>query len=116
MLTLWNTYSFWVLYANAEGLGPSAIASSAASGTQSAEARTELDRWALSRLQGTVRTVIEGMDAYDCTSAGRAIADYVEDLSNWYVRASRRRAARSSLGGRLAPRPGSRSGSRCARR
>jgi isoleucyl-tRNA synthetase len=92
MLTLWNTYSFWVLYANAEGLGPQQFAPG-----QPPQARvmTEsamlLDRWAVSRLQGTRRTVIEYMDAYDCTAAGRAIATYVEELSNWYVRLSRRR-------------------------
>ncbi len=51
----------------------------------------DLDRWALSRLQATVATVRERMDAFDCTAAGRAIADYVEELSNWYVRLSRRR-------------------------
>jgi isoleucyl-tRNA synthetase len=45
----------------------------------------------VSRLQGTTREVIERMEAYDCTTAGRAIAGYVDDLSNWYVRLSRRR-------------------------
>jgi isoleucyl-tRNA synthetase len=50
-----------------------------------------LDRWALSRLQGTIATVRERMDEFDCTTAGRAIAEYVEELSNWYVRLSRRR-------------------------
>lgn len=83
MLTLWNTYSFWVLYANAEGLDPADVDGVAAEG--------DLDRWAISRLQGTVATVIERMDAFDCTGAGRAIADYVDELSNWYVRLSRRR-------------------------
>ncbi len=94
MLTLWNTYSFWVLYANADGLDPVDVlelsgpsGNSARNGSQAAE----LDRWALSRLQGTVRTVIEHLDAYDCTTAGRAIGDYVDELSNWYVRLSRRR-------------------------
>ena len=85
ILTLWNTYSFWVLYANAEGLGPEDLA-----GVRPG-AGAPLDRWALSRLQGTVATVIEHMDAYDCTHAGRAIATYVDELSNWYVRLSRRR-------------------------
>jgi isoleucyl-tRNA synthetase len=83
MLTLWNTYSFWVLYANAEGLDP-----------QDSEAPadlTDLDRWALSRLQATVATVRERMDDFDCTTAGRAIAEFVEELSNWYVRLSRGR-------------------------
>jgi isoleucyl-tRNA synthetase len=84
LLTLWNTYSFWVLYANAENLGPEDFAGSP-------EPSDDLDRWALSRLQATVATVRERMDAYDCTSAGRAIADFVEELSNWYVRLSRRR-------------------------
>ncbi len=84
MLTLWNTYSFWVLYANAEDLGPLDFRGAP-------EPAGDLDRWALSRLQATVETVRERMDAFDCTAAGRAIAAYVEELSNWYVRLSRRR-------------------------
>jgi isoleucyl-tRNA synthetase len=81
MLTLWNTYSFWVLYANAtDDLDLDAPGE-----------RTDLDRWALSRLQATVATVRERMDDFDCTTAGRAIAEFVEELSNWYVRLSRRR-------------------------
>ncbi|HET9184912.1 MAG TPA: isoleucine--tRNA ligase [Solirubrobacterales bacterium] len=98
LLTLWNTYSFWVLYANAENLAPADFdASSRGSlvlNNRTKEPRDELndlDRWALSRLQATVATVRERMDDYDCTSAGRAIAEYVEELSNWYVRLSRRR-------------------------
>jgi isoleucyl-tRNA synthetase len=84
LLTLWNTYSFWVLYANAEGLGPRDF-------HETPEVSDDLDRWALSRLQETVAIVRERMDAFDCTAAGRAIAEYVEELSNWYVRLSRRR-------------------------
>jgi isoleucyl-tRNA synthetase len=84
MLTLWNTYSFWVLYANAENLGPADFGGPP-------EPDGDLDRWALSRLQATVATVRERMDGFDCTTAGRAIASYVEELSNWYVRLSRRR-------------------------
>jgi isoleucyl-tRNA synthetase len=84
LLTLWNTYSFWVLYANAEGLGPADFAAAP-------EPANDLDRWALSRLQATTATVRENMDEFDCTAAGRAIAEYVEELSNWYVRLSRRR-------------------------
>jgi isoleucyl-tRNA synthetase len=84
LLTLWNTYSFWVLYANAEGLGPDDFRADP-------EPATDLDRWALSRLHATVRTVRERMDDFDCTAAGKAIAEYVEELSNWYVRLSRRR-------------------------
>jgi isoleucyl-tRNA synthetase len=93
LLTLWNTYSFWVLYANAENLGPEDFAASPREAPDNDGSRglTDLDRWALSRLQATIATVRERMDDYDCTAAGRAIADYVEELSNWYVRLSRRR-------------------------
>ncbi len=103
LLTLWNTYSFWVLYANAEGYGPgdfeaelgsrsSFVPNSGTKDERGVEpAAADLDRWALSRLQATVSTVREHMDAFDCTAAGREIAEFVEELSNWYVRLSRRR-------------------------
>jgi isoleucyl-tRNA synthetase len=99
LLTLWNTYSFWVLYANAEGLGPGDFHDTTAMSHLSPDSgkkydikgEGDLDRWALSRLQATVETVRERMDGFDCTAAGRAIAEYVEELSNWYVRLSRRR-------------------------
>jgi isoleucyl-tRNA synthetase len=84
LLTLWNTYSFWVLYANAENLGPGDF-------TGPPQPSDDLDRWALSHLQATIEVVRERMDDFDCTAAGRAIAEYVEELSNWYVRLSRRR-------------------------
>ncbi len=91
LLTLWNTYSFWVLYANSEGLEPEALAKVWSSGRRGEGSSSELDRWALSRLQRTIAEVREQMDGFDCTSAARAIADYSEELSNWYVRLSRRR-------------------------
>ena len=91
LLTLWNTYSFFVLYANAEQL-------SAADAQPLTAATDDLDRWALSRLQGVTATVIDRMDDFDCTTAGRAIADYVDELSNWYVRLSRRRFWDGDLG------------------
>ena len=50
-----------------------------------------MDRWVLSLLGETIRTVTERLDAYDVTTAGRAIGDFVDELSNWYVRRSRRR-------------------------
>ncbi len=81
LLQLWNTYGFYVLYANANG-----IERGAAGGTP-----TELDRWAHSRLQATVEVVGERLDDFDATTAGRAIQAFVDDLSNWYVRRSRRR-------------------------
>jgi isoleucyl-tRNA synthetase len=76
---LWNTYGFYVLYANANEI------------TEPGEPETELDRWALSRLAATVAEVGERMEAYDATRAGQAIAAFVDELSNWYVRRSRRR-------------------------
>jgi isoleucyl-tRNA synthetase len=99
LLTLWNTYSFWVLYANAENLGPADFPQPPSRSPFQSDGginddrggEEDLDRWALSRLQATVATVREHMDAFDCTAAGRAISSYVEELSNWYVRLSRRR-------------------------
>ena len=84
LLTLWNTYAFLVLYANAEGFD-------AARSVRRPENPSDLDRWALSRLEATVEKVTRQMDGFDCTGAGREIADLVEELSNWYVRLSRRR-------------------------
>jgi isoleucyl-tRNA synthetase len=81
---LWSTYFFYTLYAHA-----SAGELSTARMTQ--EPTDELDRWALSRTAGTAELVAERLDAYDATTAGRAIAELVEDISNWYVRRSRRR-------------------------
>ena len=80
MLQLWNTYGFFVLYANAGDVG-----------VPDAGPATDVDRWILSRLHGTTETVIDRLDDYDTTSAGRAIAAFVDDLSNWYIRRSRRR-------------------------
>jgi isoleucyl-tRNA synthetase len=73
-----------VLYANVDDFDH-------ASHELSSPDRTDLDRWVLSRLQGTVAAARKGLDSYDTTSAGRAIAAFVDDLSNWYVRRSRRR-------------------------
>jgi len=85
MLTLWNTYAFLVLYANAADADPAALPE------VDPEALTDLDRWALSRLQTTTELVIDRLDDYDTTLAGRALSAYVDELSNWYVRRSRRR-------------------------
>ena len=79
LLQLWNTYSFYVLYANAAG------------DYERTQPATALDRWIQSRLAHAIDTVAERLDAYDATSAGRAVAAFVDDLSNWYVRLNRRR-------------------------
>src|SRR3954463_4939376 len=79
LLQLWNTYGFYVLYANVNDV------------RERAEPATDLDRWAIPRLGATVGEVRERLDAFDATRAGQAIAALVDDLSNWYVRRSRRR-------------------------
>ena len=81
LLTLWNTYDFYVLYANLDDFDHAAHDVAPAD-------RPDLDRWVLSRLQDTIATVREGLDSYDTTSAGRSIGAFVDDLSNWYVRRS----------------------------
>jgi isoleucyl-tRNA synthetase len=94
LLTLWNTYSFWALYANTEGLGPEDFRGGAHPHVGEhlhAGHATALDRWAVSRLHNTIAVVRERLDDFDSTVSGRAIAGYVDELSNWYVRLSRRR-------------------------
>ncbi|MCJ7832531.1 MAG: DUF5915 domain-containing protein, partial [Actinobacteria bacterium] len=85
LLTLWNTYSFFVTYAEADGFDPSA------SPFIPVSERPLLDRWAMSQLASTVQAARDGLESYDATGAGRSIADFVDDLSNWFVRRSRRR-------------------------
>ncbi len=81
-LTLWNTYGFFSLYAGLSGFDPTAPASAAPSA---------LDRWILAELADTVREVTERLEAYDPAISGRRLTTFVDDLSNWYVRLSRRR-------------------------
>jgi isoleucyl-tRNA synthetase len=81
-LTLWNTFSFFSLYARLEGFDPTAPVTA---GLQ------PLDRWVLAELADTVEQVTGQLDAYDATAAARRLAAFVDDLSNWYVRLSRRR-------------------------
>jgi isoleucyl-tRNA synthetase len=81
---LWNMYSFFVTYANIDQFNP-------LTRSQSASDRSDLDCWALSELQETTLTVEAALSAFDARRACAAIADLIEDLSNWYVRRSRRR-------------------------
>jgi isoleucyl-tRNA synthetase len=85
LLTLWNVYSFFVMYANIDGFEPGREAP-----VPVAE-RSVLDRWLLSRLNHLVETVDGALERYDVNGASRPIQEFVEDLSNWYVRRSRRR-------------------------
>ena len=83
--TLYNTYSFFALYANVDGFDPEAAPSAAAT-------KPEVDRWILSCLNSLVKRVGEELDNYDPTRAGRLIDAFVnDDLSNWYVRLNRKR-------------------------
>ncbi len=84
LLTYWNTVSFHVLYARAAGWRPG-------QGAPPVESRHVLDRWLVSSTQALVRDVTDAMDAFDTQRAGQLLAGFVDDLSNWYVRRSRRR-------------------------
>ena len=89
MNTLWNTYSFFVTYANLgdteiERLGDSANLSIS-------QSLNLLDKWVLSELNKLVRDVTAAYESYDVLGATRPVADFVDSVSNWYVRLSRRR-------------------------
>ncbi len=89
-LTLWNVYSFFVSYANIDGIDPR---------DRPEGELPELDRWLLSELNDLIERVTDGLDNYDPTVAARAIEMFVDDLSNWYVRRSRRRFWRGVVSG-----------------
>lgn len=84
LLTYWNTVSFQSLYARTAGWSPQAPA-------RSVEARPLLDRWLLSASSRLARDVDDSLAAFDTQRAGRLLGQFVDDLSNWYVRRSRRR-------------------------
>ncbi|MDH4225316.1 MAG: class I tRNA ligase family protein, partial [Deltaproteobacteria bacterium] len=81
--TYWNTYSFFVLYANLDRFDSTQKVALAD--------RPEIDRWAIALLNQTILTATEAMDAYDPKRAGEAMESFVDQLSNWYVRRNRRR-------------------------
>ncbi|MGH7763976.1 MAG: class I tRNA ligase family protein, partial [Candidatus Dormibacteraceae bacterium] len=83
-IPLWNCYSFFVTYARLDEFDPAAPAVPMAE-------RHVLDRWLLSRVSGLTRSVTEGLDHYDAIEPARRIQRFVDDLSNWYIRRSRRR-------------------------
>ncbi|HUV57160.1 MAG TPA: isoleucine--tRNA ligase [Dehalococcoidales bacterium] len=83
LLTLWNVYSFFVTYANIDRFTPDSEGA--------ASHQSELDNWIISELNQLITDVETAMDTYNPTEAGRRIEDFVNDLSNWYVRRSRRR-------------------------
>ena len=99
LIPLWNVYSFLVTYANADGWeagargqGPGAREESSTPGTWNLEAGTsQLDRWIVARLDETTLDVRAALDAWDAERAAAALELLLDDLSNWYVRRSRRR-------------------------
>ena len=115
LLRLWNCYSFFVIYANIDGFDPAQLLQSnadkpvsdasqkrsplqlnssdfaGAKGYRPVSERSELDRWILSELNRTAAAVVERMDAYDNFEACKRINEFVDGLSNWYVRRSRDR-------------------------
>ncbi len=84
ILTLWNIYSFFVIYANIDNFDPYGF-------ELPVKERFEIDRWIISELNQTIEKVTELMDDFNATESGRLIYDFVDMLSNWYVRRSRRR-------------------------
>ncbi len=84
MGTLWNTYAFYVLYANIDGFDPTKY-------TLDEKSLSVMDRWALSKLNSTIKTVDEYLYNYKITEATRVLEGFVDELSNWYVRRSRER-------------------------
>jgi isoleucyl-tRNA synthetase len=85
LLTYWNTASFFTLYAETNGWDP------ASSPAPPRAERPLLDRWALAELASVTAGVTQALEDFDTQTAGRLIAGFVDDLSNWYVRRSRRR-------------------------
>lgn len=81
--TLYNTYSFFALYANVDGYEPE---------TEKRKPTSEIDRWIISKVNSLIKGVERELDGYDPTRAGRLIENFVnDDLSNWYVRLNRKR-------------------------
>lgn len=84
MGTLWNTYAFFVLYANIDNFDATKY-------TLDYDKLSVMDKWILSRLNTTVKTVDDYLNNYKITETSRVLQSFVDDLSNWYVRRSRNR-------------------------
>ena len=84
MGTLWNTYAFFVLYANIDEFDATKY-------TLDVDKLSVMDKWLLSRLNTLVKTVDENLAAYKITETARALDEFVDEMSNWYVRRSRNR-------------------------
>lgn len=89
-LTLWNVYRLYVMYANIDGFDPNSWPPVAPG------LRPPIDRWILAELNALIADVDEALSSYDSLRASRGIVAFVDDLSNWYVRRSRRRFWRAA--------------------
>ncbi|MFL5591391.1 MAG: isoleucine--tRNA ligase [Ktedonobacteraceae bacterium] len=87
---IWNVYWFFVTYANIDRFDPTQHQLPVAQ-------RSELDRWILSELQLTIREVTNGLEQYDSVKPAAAVQEFLENLSNWYLRRSRERIWKSEL-------------------
>lgn len=90
MGTFWNTYAFYVLYANIDGFNPAEY-------ELKKDGLCVMDRWILSRLNSLVAQVDSQLEKYDITTSARAIQQFTDDLSNWYVRRGRERYWQSEM-------------------
>lgn len=84
MGTLWNTYAFFVLYANIDNFDPNKY-------TLEYDKLPPMDKWILSKLNSLVKFIDDGLENYKLTETSRAMSGFVDELSNWYVRRSRER-------------------------
>ncbi len=87
---IWNVYWFFVTYANIDGFDPTHH-------TLPVSQRSELDRWILSELQLTIRAVTDGLEHYDSSAPGEVMTEFLDNLSNWYLRRSRERIWKTEL-------------------
>ena len=88
--TLWNTYAFYVLYANIDNFNPTEH-------TLDVDSLSVMDKWILSKLNGVIKEVDDNLFNYKIVEATRAISEFTDELSNWYVRRSRERFWASEL-------------------
>lgn len=89
LIPLWNSYSFFVTYARIDNWSPKST-------TQSPKSANLLDRWIHSSLERLTQDVVKAMDGYDLQQAVRPFVRFIEDLTNWYIRRSRRRFWKST--------------------
>lgn len=88
LLPIWNSYSFFVTYANIDGYKPDETLKS---GAQAPQTNSKLDKWIISELEQLLKDLTAEMDQYDLQRATEPITNFIESLTNWYIRRSRRR-------------------------